>query len=174
MSERRLLFSRERINERIDELAREIDAHYSRLEEPLVLVCVLKGAFMFFADLVRRLRTQTELEFVRLASYGESTSRGEAVCFTKDVETDILGRHVCIVEDIVDTGHTAQYLLDVFRGRNPASLTICTFIHKLGRREIEVPVDFRGFSLEHGFVVGYGLDCAEQYRNLEAIYELVE
>jgi hypoxanthine phosphoribosyltransferase len=174
MTEKRLLFSRAMINERIDALAGEIDAHYASIQEPVVLVCVLKGAFMFFADLVRRLTIQPELEFVRMASYGHGTTRGETICFSKDVELDLDGRHVLIVEDIVDTGHTAAYLLNAFARRNPASLRICACIHKSGRREVDLPVDFHAFSLQQGFVVGYGLDCAEQYRQLEAIYELVE
>ena len=166
------LFDRESIAARVQDVARDIDRHYARIEEPVVAVCVLKGACIFFADLIRHMQTPTQLDFVRLASYGQETTRGPRVHFWKDVEIPLQGKHVLVVEDIVDTGHTLAYLKQVFLARQPKSVSICSLIHKTGRREVELFIDFYGFCLEKGFVVGYGLDCAEAYRQLDAIYEV--
>ncbi|WP_034621100.1 hypoxanthine phosphoribosyltransferase [Desulfovermiculus halophilus] len=168
------LFDSRTIAARVSELGAAIDHAYSRAQAPLVAVCVLKGAFVFFADLIRQMQTPLELDFVRLASYGQQTTRQEKVHFSKDIEVSVQGKHVLIVEDIVDTGHTLAYLKQVFQARRPSSIAVCSLIHKTGRREIDLPVDFYGFALDKGFVVGYGLDCAEAYRQLDAIYELTE
>jgi len=167
------LFDAETIASRIYELGAALDAAYAQTDKPLVAVCVLKGAVVFFADLIRSMRTPLEMDFVRLASYGQGTERGAKVHFSKDMETSIQGKHVLIVEDIVDTGHSLAYLRQVLQARKPASITLCALIHKTGRREVDIPLDYYGFGLDKGFVVGYGLDCAEAYRQLEAIYELV-
>lgn len=170
------------ISRRVAELGAEISAHYK--DQPLVLVCVLKGAFLFFSDLVRRIDIGSdtigsigsggpEIDFVRLASYGNATSRGRQAVFTKDLEVDVAGKHVLVVEDIVDTGRSAEFLLHVLGKRSPASLKICAFIDKHERREVGVKVDFAGFPIQKGFIVGYGMDYAEKYRELDAVYELV-
>ncbi len=173
MPEFKLLFSPAAIQARVDELAAAISAHYGECREPVVAVCVLKGAFIFFADLIRKLKLEPELDFVRLASYGSQTSPSARLLFSKDMEINVKGKHVLIVEDIVDTGSTVHYLSNVLAARGPVSIRICSLIHKWERREAEVDLDFYGFRLEKGFVVGYGLDCAERYRQLQAIYELI-
>ncbi|MBN2141246.1 MAG: hypoxanthine phosphoribosyltransferase [Desulfovibrionaceae bacterium] len=158
------------IRTRVRELAGEINGFYG--DQPLVCVCVLKGAFIFFADLLRRLRGQPVVEFVRLASYGQGTRPGD-LCFTKDLEVPVQGKNVLIVEDIVDTGLSMQYLKAVLAGREPLSLKICALIDKVERRVTDLTVDFTGFRLNKGFLVGYGMDCAERHRRLNAIYELL-
>lgn len=163
-----LLFSEAQIAERLDELALSINRTYAG--QPLVVICVLKGAFMFFSDLVKRLDCRPELDFVRLASYGQGTSGGD-VTFSKDVELSLEGKHVLIVEDIVDTGHSMEALLRRLATRGALSLRVAALLDKHERRETSVTVHFACFSLPAGFVVGYGLDCAEQYRELPALYE---
>ena len=172
MDQLKTIFSREAIQRRVEELAAAISEDYGCKTEPVVAVCVLKGAFVFFADLIRELHFGPELDFVRLASYGKETSRGEKVVFTKDIEVSIADKHVLIVEDIVDTGNTVDYLARVLKTRNPRSVKICALVHKTSRREVPVNIDFYGFKLTGGFIVGYGLDYAEQYRNLPNICEL--
>jgi len=140
--------------------------------EPLVAVCVLKGAFMFFSQLVRDLEVPVELEFVRLASYGAGTSPGKELVFSKDVETPLKGKNVLIVEDIVDTGRSMDFLIRTFAQRQPKRLMSAALIDKVERRELSLDVDFQGFRLEKGFLVGCGMDYAEKYRELGAIYEL--
>lgn len=165
----KLLYSEAHIAARLDELALAINKTYAG--QPLVVICVLKGAFMFFSDLVRRLDCLPELDFVRLASYGQGTSRSGDVIFSKDVELSLEGKHVLIVEDIVDTGHSMDALLRRLATRGALSLRVAALIDKHERRETSVTVHFACFSLPAGFVVGYGLDCAEQYRELPALYE---
>lgn len=160
------------INEALDRLGREISECY-RGADTVVAVCVLKGAFMFFSDLVRRIEAPLRLDFVRLASYGDAISSGDLV-FSKDVETSLAGRHVLIVEDIVDTGRSMDFLKRTFEERGPASVRIAALVDKHERREVELTVDFPAFRLEEGFLVGYGMDYAEKYRELDAIYELVQ
>ncbi len=165
-----LVFHQDVIARRIRELGREISDRYG--EEPLVCICVLKGAFVFFADLMRSLTINPELDFVRLASYAGGTSREGKMIFSKDIEVSVKDKHVLIVEDIVDTGHSMEYLTKVLKVRNPRSIAIAALIDKNERREVEVTVDFPGFALEKGFIVGYGLDYDERCRCLEGIYEL--
>lgn len=162
----------ERLAARVRELAQEIDAFYAG--EPVVAVCVLKGACLFFSDLVRAMRPdELELDFVRLSSYGMDTTSSRRIRFSKDVEADIAGRHVLVVEDIVDSGHSMRFLLDQFAARAPRSLRLAALVDKRERREAGVRVDFAGFTVSSGFLVGYGLDYAERYRALPGIYELV-
>ncbi|WP_461210549.1 hypoxanthine phosphoribosyltransferase [Desulfocurvus sp. DL9XJH121] len=155
---------------RVAELGREITATYQG--EPLTVVCVLKGGFLFFADLVRAVDLPLELEFVRLASYGKGMDSGELV-FSKDLETSIKGKHVLIVEDIVDSGRSMDFLMRTFEERGPKSLRLAALVDKAERREVQLTVDFGGFTLEKGFIVGYGMDYAEKYRELPGIYEIV-
>jgi len=161
----------EQIAERVESMGREIAADYEG-DEPLVCICVLKGAFLFYADVIRKIDRHIEVDFVRLASYGTATSRSEDIVFSKDLEVSIEGKDVLVIEDIVDTGHSMDFLLHVLRRRNPKSLKICALIDKHERREMDVKVDFAGFKLNDGFIVGYGLDYAERYRELDGIYEL--
>lgn len=168
-----VVYSREDITKRIQRLGEEITEAYHDVREPIVAVCVLKGAFVFFADLVRELDLDVEIDFVRLASYGQQTQRHFKVQFTKDLETSVTDRHVLLVEDIVDTGHSIEYLSQVMWARKPKSVRICALVDKKERREVDVHVDYPGFDLEKGFIVGYGLDYAERYRHLDSICTFV-
>ncbi|NCB23386.1 MAG: hypoxanthine phosphoribosyltransferase [Deltaproteobacteria bacterium] len=166
------VFTPEQIAARIQELAAEINATYG--DEPMVAVCVLKGGFMFFSDLVRFLHNKNlELDFVRLSSYGKSATSSKHVIFSKDVEIDICGKHVLIVEDIVDSGHSMRFLLGQFAARKARSLRLAALVDKDERREVDVKVDFAGFKLNQGFIVGYGLDYAEHYRMLPGVFEVI-
>ena len=166
------VYDEEQIQARVAELAAEISSLYDG--EALVLVCVLKGAFMFFSDLIRRLAgPQMEVDFVRLASYGRSATPSRTIAFVKDVELSLAGKHVLIVEDIVDTGHTMDFLLRQFAARGTKSLRLAVMVDKQERREVPVNADFTGFALPGGFIVGYGLDYAERYRELPAIFEII-
>ncbi|MGE4503800.1 MAG: hypoxanthine phosphoribosyltransferase [Desulfovibrionaceae bacterium] len=170
--ELRVLVDPDAIQARVRELGREIEAAYGG--ETVVCVCVLKGAFLFFADLMRCLHNDPEMDFVRLASYGAATTRGKEVHFTKDMEVPVTGKHVLIVEDIVDSGRSVEFLKHVIAKREPRSLKVCALVDKQERREIDLDVDFVGFDLTgKGFLVGYGLDFDEKYRELDALYELV-
>ncbi|HVL66968.1 MAG TPA: hypoxanthine phosphoribosyltransferase [Vicinamibacterales bacterium] len=156
------------IQARIGELAREIEADYPPDDE-IHLACVLKGGFMFMSDLVRCMSTRVTLDFLATSSYGAGTKSSGEVRFQKDLETSIEERHVIIVEDIVDTGLTLNYLQEILRKRAPASLRTVCLLSKPSRRQVEVPVEYIGFTIEDRFVVGYGLDYAEKYRNLPYI-----
>ncbi|WP_299395071.1 hypoxanthine phosphoribosyltransferase [uncultured Desulfovibrio sp.] len=172
MAKLRMVFTEEQIRKRVAEMAQEIDAVYG--DEPLVVICVLKGAVHFFSDLCRHMRNPAvELDFVRLSSYGNATSSSRHVTFSKDVDCDVRGKHVLVVEDVVDSGRSMRFLAAQFQAREAATLRIAALIDKRERREIDVQVDFIGFSLERGYIVGYGMDCAERYRALPAVYELL-
>lgn len=164
------LFTAEDLEKRLDSLGAEINASYTD-GQPVVLICVLKGAFMFFSDLVKRLDMNPEVDFVRVASYGAKTKSSRNVSFTKDIEISIEDKHVILVDDIVDTGHTMAFLLKQFEARKALSLKVSALIDKRERREIDVDVDFPGFLHNEGFLIGYGLDYAEKYRTLPAIYD---
>lgn len=170
-SELKLVFPPELIAEKVSAVAREVEAVYGR--GPVLAVCVLKGAFAFFADLCRALRNPLlELDFVRVASYGHgSVSSGKPV-FSKDLELSPQNRHLLIVEDIVDSGNTMDFLLREFQSRNPASISVAALLDKKERREKDVRVDFSCFETPEGFFVGYGLDYDEKYRSLPGIYSL--
>ncbi len=162
----------EEIALRVRELGKEISRTYQG--QSLVLVGVLKGALVFMADLIRALEIpRVEIDFVRLKSYGFSDTSAGEVQITKDVELPLKGKHVLIVEDIVDTGYTLAYLLEHLRLHEPASIKICCFVDKKERRKVNVPIDFRAFEIPKGFLVGYGLDYAERYRHLPGLYEVV-
>jgi len=169
--ELKVVIDSESIQRRVVELGAQISAQYQG--QPLVAVCVLKGAFLFFADLVRHIKNDSlELDFVRMSSYGSGTSRGCQTTFSKDVEVDVAGKHVLLVEDVVDTGRSAEFLLEALAKRGAASIRICAAVDKHERREVDLTVDFAGFPLQKGFIVGYGMDYAEKYRELDAVYEL--
>ena len=164
----RVLVTEEEIQKRVAFLASEMNALYSDADPP-ILVCILKGAFMFLADLTRKLTFRHELDFMEISSYGKGTSSSGVVRILLDLASSIEGRHVIIVEDIVDTGHTLDYILRNFAARNPASVRVATLLNKPSRREVDVPVHFVGFEIPNEFVMGYGLDYAEQYRNVPYI-----
>lgn len=161
------------IQARVGELAREIEADYPRDEE-IHLVCVLKGGFMFMSDLVRYMSTRVSLDFIAVSSYGSGTKSSGEVRFQKDLDTSLEDRHVIVVEDIVDTGLTLKYLQEILRSRAPRTFRTACLLSKPSRRRVEVPVEYVGFTIEDRFVVGYGLDYAEKYRNLPYIAVLQE
>lgn len=164
------LLSREAIADRITALAADIRRDYGSTGHPVHFVCVLKGAFIFFADLVRELSLDgCTLDFIVVSSYQQAKRSSGEVRLIKDLDSGIEGRHVVIVEDIVDTGLTLTYLLQMLAARRPASLRTACLLSKPSRREVDVPVEYVGFTIEDRFVVGYGLDYAEQYRDLPYI-----
>jgi len=164
------LISEEEIKKRVRSLAEEISRDYQG-KRPL-LVGILKGAFIFLADLIRELTVEVEVDFLAVSSYGKATETSGEVKILKDLSESIEGKDVIIVEDIVDTGLTLKYLFDLLRTRNPKSLKICVFLDKKERRVVEVPVHYIGFEVPDLFLVGYGLDFAEKYRQLKYIREL--
>ncbi|MFH0916008.1 MAG: hypoxanthine phosphoribosyltransferase [bacterium] len=163
----RVLISREKLQARVDELATAVTVDYEG--KCPILICVLKGAIFFLADLARRLPFELELEFMAVSSYGHSTDSSGVVRILKDLDTDIEGRHILIVEDIIDSGLTLQYLTSNLNSRNPASLEIVTLLSKPSRRTAELDCRYTGFEIPNEFVVGYGLDYAEKHRNLPYI-----
>ena len=167
------LISEETLQARVAELGQMINAAYTDADRPL-LVCVLKGAFMFLADLTRHLEMRHEVDFMEVSSYGAGTESSGVVRILLDLEQNIQGRHVLIVEDIIDSGRTLDYITRNLRTRGPASMRVCSLLSKPSRREIDVPVEFVGFDVPDEFVVGYGLDFAEEYRNLPFIGVLKE
>jgi hypoxanthine phosphoribosyltransferase len=162
------LLTQEAIASRVAELAAQIRADYASTRD-LHMVCVLKGAFVFFSDLVRQLDRHVTLDFIVASSYGKATRSSGEVRLIKDLDTGIEGRDVMIVEDIVDTGLTLTYLTEVFKARGPRSVKTACLLSKPSRRQVDVPVDYVGFTIEDRFVIGYGLDYAERYRNLPYI-----
>ncbi len=164
----KVLIAKEQIQARVRELGTQISADY-RDESNLLLVGVLKGCTMFMMDLVREIDVPVTFDFIAVASYGQSTESSGAVRMLKDLDADLAGRNVLIVEDIIDSGLTLAYLRGQLLGRGPASLRICTLLNKPERRATDVPVDYLGFDIPNEFVVGYGLDYAERYRNLPYI-----
>src|SRR5512139_850396 len=161
----RILVDEEHLQRRVTELAQTITENYR--DKDLVLICVLKGAVTFLTDLMRQISIPHEIDFMAISSYGvgqrESTG---AVRLIMDLKTNISGRDVVIVEDIVDTGQTMDYLLRLFQARQPASLSVCTLLNKPSRRTVDVKLDYIGFDIPDEFVLGYGLDFDEKYRNL--------
>lgn len=166
----RVLISEADIQRRVDELARSISEDYVGRE--LVAVGILKGAWLFMADLVRRLQVPVLCDFMGISSYGDASESSGLVRVTSDLSIDVSGRHLLIVEDIVDTGRTTRYLLDNLLTRRPASFRICALLNKASRRNVDVPLDYVGFEIPDCFVVGYGLDYAQMYRQLPYVAEL--
>lgn len=160
------LISKEQIQTRIAELGKQISEHYRDLQEPLVLVGVLKGSFLFLADLCREISITQEIEFIAVSSYGEATKSSGVVQITQDLTRPIKNRHVLIVEDIVDTGLTARYLIENFKSREPASISFCSLLEKPTQNQGTIQIDFCGFQIPDRFVVGYGLDWTQTMRNL--------
>jgi hypoxanthine phosphoribosyltransferase len=163
----RTLLSAEQIGVRVRELGAQITKDYA--DRRLVLVSVLKGSFLFTADLARCIDLPLRVEFLGVRSYGEGTSTTGVVQITHDLSRPIEGDDILVVEDIVDTGLTISHLLQLFGTRMPSSVKVCALLHKPARSRVEVPIDYLGFTIEDKFVVGYGLDWAERYRNLPYI-----
>lgn len=163
----RVLFSEEQLKQRVAEIAQQIDRDYEG-KEPL-LVSVLRGSFVFMADLVRQITLPCTVDFMAVSSYGSGTTSSGQVKIVKDLSEQIEGRDVIVVEDILDSGNTLSYLLKLLEARHPASIRLCTLLDKPERRTKPVHVDYSGFSIPDAFVVGYGLDYDEKYRNLPYI-----
>ncbi len=161
------LIGADAIQARVAAIGAEITADYA--DNPPLLVCVLKGAFVFLADLVRAIDLPVEVDFMAISSYGSGTQNSGIVRIVKDLEMTIEGRDVLVVEDIVDSGLTLSYLIKSLQARRPRSLAICALLTKPERREVEVPVRYVGFEIPNRFVIGYGLDFDERFRNLRAI-----
>jgi hypoxanthine phosphoribosyltransferase len=168
-----ILLHEDAIQARVRELAAEIERDHPPGEE-IHLVCVLKGGFMFMADLVRAMSARVTLDFIAVSSYAKSTKSSGEVRMLKDLDSGLQGRHIVIVEDIVDTGLTLIYLQDILRARAPKTLRTACLLSKPSRRQVDVAVEYIGFTIEDRFVVGYGLDYAEKYRNLSFIAVLNE
>jgi hypoxanthine phosphoribosyltransferase len=166
-----ILFTRDDIHRAIVRLAGSIRQDFG--QEEIVFVCVLKGSFVFTADLIREVGTPSVVDFIRISSYRNGMTHGN-VAITKDLETDIEGKDVIIVEDIIDSGLTLTSLRNMLLTRKPRTLKICALIDKKARREVQIEGDYVGFSIDDGFVVGYGIDYAEKYRNLRDIFVVKE
>lgn len=168
------LLSQQEIQSRIRELAYEINAHYKHLHsENLVVVGLLRGSFMFMADLVRLIEMPVEVDFMTASSYGSGTESSREVKILKDLDGQITGKDVLLVEDIIDTGYTLNKVREMLMLKGAKSVSICTLLDKPSRREVDVPVEWIGFSIPDEFVVGYGIDYAQQYRNLDYIAQVV-
>lgn len=163
----RTILSTEDIQRRIAELGDDISRDYG--DEPILLIAVLRGAALFVADLARQISSPVELDFMAVSSYGSSTKSSGVVRILKDLDEGIEGRHVLVVEDILDTGLTLKYLLKNLASRSPKSLEVCTLLSKEGKQRVPISCKYVGFSIPDEFVVGYGLDYAERYRNLPYI-----
>ncbi|MDI9442049.1 MAG: hypoxanthine phosphoribosyltransferase [Firmicutes bacterium] len=164
----RIILSEEQIQERIKELGQDISRDYEG--KSITLICILKGGLMFLCDLSKHLTPLVEYDFMSVSSYGDATESSGVVRITKDLEESIEGKHVLIVEDIIDTGLTLNYLLKNLHSRNPASLEICTLLNKPANRKVEIPVKYVGFEVPNAFLVGYGLDFKQLYRNIPYIF----
>lgn len=162
-----VLISREQLQKTVAELGARISRDYAG-KNP-IMVSVLKGAFVFMADLVREITVPCTVDFMAVSSYGKGSKSSGQVQIIKDLDTNIEGRHVIVVEDILDSGNTLSYLLELLRARKPASVRLCTLLDKPARRKVQVSIDYRGLEVPDEFIVGYGLDYAEQYRNFPEI-----
>jgi hypoxanthine phosphoribosyltransferase len=167
-----ILLTRQEIEEAVSKLATEVNNDY-QTKHPL-LIGVLKGSFMFMADLIRRLDLPLEMDFLGVSSYGQGRQSSGKIKVVQGLRSEVKGRDVLIIEDIVDTGLTTAFLLDYLRKEGPASLKLCVLTDKPSRRRVPITIDYLGFTLPDKFIVGYGLDCDEKFRNLPDIYALEE
>jgi hypoxanthine phosphoribosyltransferase len=163
----RVLLSEEQLAARIVELGTEITADYAGKE--ILMIGVLRGAVLFMADLARAIKVPVAIDFMAVSSYGAGTSSSGVVRILKDLDENVEGKHVLVVEDIIDSGLTLNYLVDNLKSRQPASIKICTLLNKPERRKVDVDIAYNGFTIPDHFVIGYGLDYAEKYRNLPFI-----
>ena len=163
----RVLFSEKQLDERVTQIAKQIENDYKG--EPLLVVGILKGASVFVSDLIRKINLDVSIDFMSVSSYGNSTESSGTVKILKDLDIDIAGKNVLIVEDIIDSGLTLSNLVKELQIRNPKSLKLCTLLDKPERRKTDVHVDYVGFVIEDKFIAGYGIDWAEKYRNLPYI-----
>ncbi|ATW25559.1 hypoxanthine phosphoribosyltransferase [Candidatus Formimonas warabiya] len=161
---KKVLVTEKEIKSKIKEMGEAISQDYQGKE--ILVVGILKGSVVFMGDLVRKIKLPLQIDFMEVSSYGKSTESSGAVRILKDLETNIEGRNVLIVEDIVDTGLTLSYLVKILKARKPASLKICTFLNKPSRRKVALEADYNGYDIPDEFVVGYGLDFNEKYRNI--------
>lgn len=159
-----ILFDENKIQRRVSDLAAQISKDYE--EKELVIIAVLKGSFMFLADLCRCFTIPVRIDFIAISSYADSAVSSGKVTVKKDIDLDISDKHVLIVEDIVDTGLSLQFLYDHLKTKKPASIKICTLLDKHLKHEANINIDYKGFNIDDEFIVGYGLDFAEQFRNL--------
>lgn len=167
-----VMISKEEIHKRITELGAEISKDYK--DQSIMAICVLKGAVLFMSDLIREINVDTRIDFMAVSSYGASTHSTGVVRILKDLDSNIEGENVLVIEDIIDTGLTLKYLKEYLLARNPKSLKICTLLDKPERRAVEIEAEYIGFTIENKFIVGYGLDYNQLYRNLPYISYLEE
>lgn len=167
MEDLKVLIDEQTLENKISELANRIMKDYEKKE--IVLICILKGSTFFTVDLAKKIKQDVKIEFIQVSSYGSATVSSGEIELKLDLKESIEGKDVIVVEDIIDTGRTLSYLLELLEGRNPKSLKLCTLLDKPERRKYDVTVDYVGFAIPDKFVVGYGLDCDEHYRNLPYI-----
>ena len=164
-----ILIDESTLQERVADLGRQISEDYAAYDD-LLLICVLKGGVMFLTDLMRHIDTPHEIDFLAISSYGKGARESSGnVRIDMDLKVQVADRHILIIEDIIDSGHTLRFVMDVLQARKPASLRLCTLLDKASRRTVEIPIDYTGFQIEDKFVFGYGLDLDEKFRNLPFI-----
>ncbi len=164
MVEIKTLIDEEKLHKRVDEIAKQIEEEYKGKE--ITLICILKGSVFFTVDLAKRINGDVKLEFIRVSSYNEGTESSGEIKMKLDLKDSIQGKDVIVIEDIIDTGRTLSYLIEYLKMKKPNSVKLCALLDKPDRRTIDVKVDYTGFQIPDKFVVGYGLDCNEKYRNL--------
>ena len=170
--EMQVLISAEEIQTKVQELGQKINAHYANSDKELVLIGLLRGSVLFMADLCRTIHKPYELDFMTVSSYGGGTVSSRDVKILKDLDGEIRGKDVLVVEDIIDSGNTLNKVMEILQTREPNSIELCTLISKPSRREIELEVKFMGFEIEDRFIVGYGLDYDQKYRHIPFIGEI--
>ncbi|MCB2184628.1 MAG: hypoxanthine phosphoribosyltransferase [Desulfobulbaceae bacterium] len=171
MLKKKKILGQDDIRKRTEELGQQITADFKNLDD-LILIGVLKGSFVFMADLMRSISLPLQIDFIRVASYGKNHTSSETITLTKDVEISVEGKNILLIEDIIDTGLTLSFLKKYFLDQKVKTVQVCTLINKKERRKVEIQADYTGFEIADGFLVGYGLDYAEQYRHLPDIYQL--
>ncbi|CAM9268692.1 hypoxanthine phosphoribosyltransferase [Acinetobacter bereziniae] len=170
--EMKVMISAEEIHAKVQELGKKIDAHYANSDKELVLIGLLRGSVIFMADLCRAITKTHELDFMTVSSYGGNTTSSRDVRILKDLDGEIRGKDILVVEDIIDSGNTLSKVLEILSTRQPNSIELCTLVSKPSRREIELDVKFLGFEVEDKFIVGYGLDYDQKYRHIPFIGEI--
>lgn len=168
----RIMLTEEEVQKKVEALAEAINQDYPDGE--LIVVGILKGCFVFVADLVRKLQADVRVHFMQVSSYGDGTESTGEIVIKKDLDIDIAGKHVILAEDIIDSGNTLSKLVPLLESRNPASVKVCALLSKPSRRQVEFEADYTGFEIPDEFIVGYGLDCAEAYRQLPYIAVVAE